>query len=46
VGRKEEMLWRAALRRPWTERPTKADVDAIATAVTAQDRIDGVYRIS
>jgi hypothetical protein len=45
VERAEE-LWRAALRRPWTKRPSKADVEVLAAGVTRQDSIDGVYRIS
>ncbi|MGY1840258.1 MULTISPECIES: hypothetical protein [unclassified Modestobacter] len=39
-----ELLWRAALRRPWTKRPLKTDVGAMAAALDPGDVIDGVFQ--
>ncbi|MCZ2839911.1 hypothetical protein [Modestobacter sp. VKM Ac-2985] len=39
-----ELLWRAALRRPWTKRPLKTDVAAMAVALDPGDAVDGVFR--
>ncbi|MCZ2813840.1 hypothetical protein O2W15_20605 [Modestobacter sp. VKM Ac-2979] len=39
-----ELLWRAALRRPWTKRPLKTDVEAMAAALAPGDVIDRVFR--
>ncbi|GAA4737032.1 hypothetical protein GCM10023328_16970 [Modestobacter marinus] len=39
-----ELLWRVALRRPWTKRPFKTDVRAMAAALAPGDAVDGVFR--
>ena len=46
MARADDELWRAAQARPWTKRPLKTDVVALAGGVAPADDIEGVYRIS
>jgi hypothetical protein len=40
-----DRLWRSAQERSWTQRPNKADVQSIASALHPSDSITGVWRV-